>query len=310
MRTNLVSKFAIVFGVSVACAALGTGCSSADTPEDTLQAEDAVTTDGDWSGFTGGQCVHGVYQFYLHRFDIDLTGTCAQEGNVGSCENCGACMIWESAAVRPSSKLFNRYSWGSTKPQTYDIVVYPPLSGTGPGHVAAVDHLASSNDSDWRKLYVMDSNYVGYEEKAPKVHTVSRAPYGFYRLKSLDHGYATSPSGEFAFSSRGKVADYDCVNIDEPADHSAIFSDDYFCSKSNLGMKWSHAGEISGMDCTRTAEPKETGGTWSDNYICLPKSSKYTFTWSDSGKIAGQDCTNWNETTATSFGDNYLCATH
>jgi MYXO-CTERM domain-containing protein len=174
------------------------GCASpaADDPqEEPGQTADAVTAQGDWTGFTGGQCVHGVYQFYLHRFGLSLTGACAQPGNLGTCQNCGACMIWKSSAVAPSPSLFNKYDFGTTTPRTYDIVVYPPKSGTGPGHVAAVDHLEGSDPGDWHNLYVMDSNYVGYEQKASQVHTVSRAPYGFYRLKSLDVKENTPPRG-------------------------------------------------------------------------------------------------------------------
>ena len=133
-------------------ALLGAGCISPaaeDPPEALGDVAQAVVAQGDWSGFTGGQCVHGVYQFYLHRFGIDLLGTCAQPGNLGNCQNCGACMMWQSSIVAPDPKLFNRYDWGTTMPQTYDIAVYPPKSGTGPGHVACVAHLESADPGAW-----------------------------------------------------------------------------------------------------------------------------------------------------------------
>ncbi len=143
---------------------------------------------GDWTGFTDGQCVHGVYQFYLHRYGISLPGACAEGSNVGNCENCGACMIWEGNAVHPPASLFNRYDWGTTMPQTYDIVVYPPkTAAVGPGHVACVDHIDGSDPSHWQSMYVMDTNWYGNEKMATSVHTVTRAPYGIYRLKSLDN---------------------------------------------------------------------------------------------------------------------------
>jgi hypothetical protein len=36
-----------------------------------------------------------------------------------------------------------------------------------------------------KTIYVMDDNYVGHEQKAPKPHTVSSTPYGWYHLKKL-----------------------------------------------------------------------------------------------------------------------------
>lgn len=167
-------------------------CSAPSGPPDegpahaTGTVSEAVTAVGDWKGFTDGQCVHGLYTFYSSRFGISLPGACLPPGNVDNCEDCGACMIWKSAAVHPDPKLFDRYAWGTAMPQTYDIVVYPPkTTAVGYGHVAAVDHMESNDPGNWQALYVMDSNYVAPLQMAKQVHTVSRAPYGFYHLKSL-----------------------------------------------------------------------------------------------------------------------------
>ncbi|HEX7666627.1 MAG TPA: CHAP domain-containing protein [Polyangiaceae bacterium] len=186
--------WAAALGILTATSFGVVGCASnapvGDGESATSTSEEAVTgAVGDWTGFTNGQCVHGVYQFFLNRYGISLLGTCAQAGNLGICQNCGACMIWESATINPPKSLFNKYTFGSTMPQTYDIVVYPPRGGVlGPGHVAAVDHMsAGAAADDWQHMYVMDTNWNDDEKMATAVHTVTRAPYGIFRLKSLDH---------------------------------------------------------------------------------------------------------------------------
>jgi hypothetical protein len=180
---------------------------------------------GNWTGFTAGQCVHGLYQFYLARYGISLTGTCAH-ATVGNCESCGACMIWKGPNVEPPASLFHKYAWGTTMPQTYDIVVYPPRTAAlGPGHVAAVDHMTSSNPAAWQNLYVMDSNYFGGETLAKSVHTVSRAPYGIFRLKSLDVAPNAAPRGYLDTANCTTIAGW---TQDKNAATKAIFADLYF----------------------------------------------------------------------------------
>ncbi len=205
------------------CASAPDGDSSA-----TGTSSEAVTgAVGDWTGFTAGQCVHGVYAFYKYRYGITLEGTCAH-ATVGNCESCGACMIWEGPNVEPPASLFNKYAWGTTTPKTYDIVVYPPVSAAvGPGHVACVDHMTSSNPAAWEDLYVMDSNYYGNDAVATAVHTVSRAPYGIFRLKSLD----VAPPPDAA--PHGNLDAASCTSIsgwaqDPTAPNAAIFADLYF----------------------------------------------------------------------------------
>ncbi|MDB4995568.1 MAG: putative exported peptidase [Myxococcaceae bacterium] len=204
--------------------------SCASTPEEDPEATGATSEAvsgavGNWTGFTSGQCVHGVYQFYLNRYGISLPGTCAH-ATVGNCQSCGACMIWKGPNVEPPASLFNKYAWGTTTPQTYDIVVYPPrTAAVGPGHVACVDHMTSSNPAAWQNLYVMDSNYFGGETMATSVHTVSRAPYGIFRLKSLDVAPNAAP--------KGFLDGADCTSIsgwaqDPSAATTKIFTDLYF----------------------------------------------------------------------------------
>jgi MYXO-CTERM domain-containing protein len=212
------------------------GCAITPQDETDSTSADAVSgAVGNWSGMTAGQCVHGVYSFYANRFGIALEGTGAQGGNIGNCEFEGACMIWESARVEPTEvastkSKFNKYAWGTTMPQTYDIVVYPPrTAGLGPGHVAAVDHMASSNPAAWEQLYVMDSNYYGGERLATAVHTVSRAPYGIFRLKSLDH----APAKPTDVAPKGQIDSTACTGVagwaqDTTAPTASIFTDVYF----------------------------------------------------------------------------------
>lgn len=303
LLVGLATAFAVVSVASIGCQA------NTEIEDDVGEVSQAVTARGNWSGFTGGQCVHGVYQFYEHRFGISLTGTCAQGGDIGNCANCGACMIWKSNAVRPDPKLFNRYAWGSVMPQTYDIVVYAPRSGRGPGHVACVDHMDSKSASDWQSLYVMDSNYFEYEKMASQVHTVSRASYGIYRLKSLEKKKAEScdrTTGDFTFSCDGPSKGKSCLSLAVPGGTS--FGDNYLCSTYGMGLRWSSEGPISGMSCSHITEAAaDKPAAWKDTYLCAPPQTVYAFSWSNSGAIAGKTCVQWNEPLAKSFGDDYLC---
>jgi hypothetical protein len=215
------------------------GCAITPQEDADGSSADAVSgAVGNWKGMTAGQCVHGVYSFYAARYGISLEGTGAQGGNIGNCEFEGACMIWKSARVEPTEvastkSKFVKYDWGTTMPQTYDIVVYPPrTAGLGPGHVAAVDHMASSNPAAWEHLYVMDSNYYGGEKLATAVHTVSRAPYGIFRLKSLDHGGSSTPK-PVDVAPKGYIDSAACTGIagwaqDTTAPTASISTDIYF----------------------------------------------------------------------------------
>ena len=237
VKVGALCSFAGAVLSLAACAS--TPDTSTSDPEATGTSADAVTgAVGDWTGFTAGQCVHGVYQFYLHRYGISLEGTCAH-ATVGNCESCGACMIWEGANINPPAALFNKYAWGTTMPQTYDIVVYPPrTAAVGPGHVAAVDHMTSTDPAAWQDLYVMDSNYFGGETMATAVHTVSRAPYGIFRLKSLEPVASTAPRGFLDTASCTTIGGW---SQDTSSAATAIFTDLYFGGpagdKSAVGIR-------------------------------------------------------------------------
>jgi MYXO-CTERM domain-containing protein len=113
----------------------------------------------------------------------------------------------------------------------------------------------------------------------------------------------------FAFSAAGPIDGMTCVNVDEPSDPDT-WSDNYFCSDSDLGMVWSSAGPIDGMDCTLVSESaEEQADAWSDNYLCLPKSSDYAFSWSSAGPIDGKSCVRWYDHAEKSdtWLDNWLC---
>jgi hypothetical protein len=185
LRRVSVGLLVAMFG-SLACSVDDGGPFPGGDPEATDEVAQAVTTKGDWSAYGNGQCVAGAYTFYSKRYGVSLTPTGVQTSSIGACKYLGACMIWMSSKVRPASSKWNRYAWGSVMPQTYDMVIYPPTSSNGYGHVASVDHMEGGDKNAYQKLYIMDSNFISHEKKSPYIHTFNLKPYGFYRLKSLD----------------------------------------------------------------------------------------------------------------------------
>lgn len=116
-------------------------------------------------------------------------------------------------------------------------------------------------------------------------------------------------AGLFTFSCDGAQSGQSCVNLDEPADPHT-WADNFLCTATNWGIRWSSAGPIAGMTCTNIAEPAEPlAAAWSDDYLCVPPQSPIALSWSSAGPLAGQTCVNFNETAdlANSWGDNYLC---
>jgi len=116
--------------------------------------------------------------------------------------------------------------------------------------------------------------------------------------------------GQFTFSCDGEEPGLHCLNVDEPQDPES-WSDNYFCSKRDLGMKWSVSGPVPGMDCTAVFEAADPqAGAWSDDYLCLPKQSPWAFSYSSAGPIAGKSCVQWNEPADLdqSWSDNYVCS--
>ncbi len=99
-----------------------------------------------------------------------------------------------------------------------------------------------------------------------------------------------------------------CVAIVEPSDPHT-WTDNFLCTTTDLGLRWSVAGPIAGMRCTKVyeeAEPPEHA--WHDNWLCLPMNSKYELTWSQAGPKPGWACVQWDEPADPhAWSDNYLC---
>ncbi|HEX7667889.1 MAG TPA: CHAP domain-containing protein [Polyangiaceae bacterium] len=197
MNRSLVS-FAKVAITLVATSGLLMACSAApeendgstDDGSNASYASDeeeltSSTVDGDWRKFPNGQCLVAVQGFYPAKFGVSLP--VAGPGSYGSCASYGACKLWVDPAKEPSSSEWERIpNDGKHKPVTYDLIVYPPISGDPWGHIASVDHV------DGKNIYVMDSNYVAHERKAPLPHTVSWPAFGWYHLKKLGPSPAAS----------------------------------------------------------------------------------------------------------------------
>lgn len=145
----------------------------------------SATTVGDWKLLpTGQECLAAIQMFYPAKFkaSVPLAGTEWK----GECAPHGACHIWLDKI--PDPDVWERIPNDGTRlPTTYDMIVYPPISGDPWGHIAAVDHV------EGKTIYVMDDNYVAHHAKSTHPHTVSWKAYGWYHLKKL--GGSPAPSG-------------------------------------------------------------------------------------------------------------------
>jgi hypothetical protein len=165
-----------------AAAALALGLAAAPA-----HASTCVPPTVDWSDFPGGyQCIVGVDHFILNHWGLTFPATGGHPGKDG-CAELGACIEWVDDL--PDKNTWNRHDWGSVPGQPYDILIFPPSGNNAYGHAAAFDHMDGST------LYVMDDNWDGNENKSCSwaghegwVHSIgpSYAPYGFYRLKTLE----------------------------------------------------------------------------------------------------------------------------
>lgn len=177
---SLVSLVA-VSGLLVACSAEDQSTEDDGSSAQYGNSEDELTSttvDGDWRKFPNGQCLVAVQEFYPAKFGAHVP--IAGPGSYGSCAAFGACKIWVDPPNRPNPDEWERIpNDGKHKPVTYDLIVYPPISGDPWGHIASVDHVEGKN------IYVMDSNYVAHERKAQFPHTVSWPAFGWYHLKKL-----------------------------------------------------------------------------------------------------------------------------
>lgn len=177
-----------VSSLLVACAAAPEDDNDDGSNATYASGEEELTssrTDGDWRKFPNGQCLVAVQGFYPAKFGVNLP--VAGPGSYGSCASYGACKLWVDPAKRPDSDQWERIpNDGKHTPVTYDLIVYPPIGGDPWGHIASVDHV------EGKTIYVMDSNYVAHETKAPHPHTVSWPAFGWYHLKKL--GASPAPS--------------------------------------------------------------------------------------------------------------------
>ncbi|MFO0594149.1 MAG: M15 family metallopeptidase [Myxococcaceae bacterium] len=116
-------------------------------------------------------------------------------------------------------------------------------------------------------------------------------------------------AGAFTFSCDGVQPGQVCVNVDEPADPDT-WGDNFVCTASDFGFRWSFTGPIAGMDCTATPEGAESNpAIWADNFFCAPPQSPWKFSWSSAGPIAGRTCVGFNEPTDPhTWNDNFLCS--
>lgn len=169
MRTSL---FVVPFIAALAC--------STRTNDAYSQGAAALESDAqaDWSGFPDGvQCLVGIQLFYPNRFGAHIPS--ARNWDTGTCAAEGACHIWIDDI--PDSSAWERIANdGTSVPSPYDVVVFPETSANPWGHIAAVDHVDESGN-----IFVMDDNYNSDERRAARPHTVWRAPYGWYHLRSL-----------------------------------------------------------------------------------------------------------------------------
>jgi hypothetical protein len=156
------------------------------------------------------------------------------------------------------------------------------------GHAIGLDHSSDTNA-------VMFASYSGLRRNLAHddvMGIISR--YGDRR--------------KLSWNSSGPIPGKWCTFIDEGADPDS-WTDNYFCSDVNEGIRWSNSGPISGMRCTQITEPAEPAAhTWNDNYICVPTSSSLNFTWAYDGPILGKQCVSWNEFgDPHTWDDNFLC---
>jgi hypothetical protein len=140
----------------------------------------------DWSKFPGGyQCIVGVQKFTQAEWGATMPATGGAPAKDG-CAALGACLEWVDDL--PDHAVWNRHDWGSVPAQAYDVLIFPPTATNAYGHAAVYDHEASGT------VFVMDDNWDGNQSKSCAwaghegwVHSVTGyAPYGFYRLKSLE----------------------------------------------------------------------------------------------------------------------------
>jgi hypothetical protein len=135
-----------------------------------------------------------------------------------------------------------------------------------------------------------------------------RASYDWLKTWMNSHEAPLPPAflpDTLSWSYTGPIAGQHCVLINEPSD-APFWSDNYLCSRTDLGLRWSFAGPIAGMACTQFSEPADPN-TWSDNYVCSPVD--YGLTWQNySPPPRDMHCTQIIEPSELPYWfDNWLC---
>ena len=146
---------------------------------------------------------------------------------------------------------------------------------------------------------VLSDHATGYHS-SPEVD-----PYAYIEANKVCS--CDRSSGIFTFSCDGAQAGQSCVNVNEPADPSS-WSDNFFCSTPDIGLKWSSEGKLAGLDCVAVEETVgPVPAAWKNNYLCVDEQLPYKLAFSMSGPLPGQNCVAWNEPAAASWQDNFLC---
>jgi hypothetical protein len=178
-----------LLATSLIAMTLGLGACAAGTDSNALEEDGEEQVDAEYSAFTsssktvgdwsklqtGYECLAALQYFYPAKFGVSLP--VAGPGWYGNCAPHGACHLWLDK--RPDSDEWERITTG--EPETYDLIVYPPIGNDIWGHIAAVDHVENG------KIFVMDDNYVAHHVKSKVPHTVGWPQYGWYHLKKLGH---------------------------------------------------------------------------------------------------------------------------
>jgi hypothetical protein len=179
----------LLLSSTAACSSGGSlGNDGESASKRTSAFKSTTTMVGDWRDLPSGyQCYVGMYYFYQKHFGVTMPY--APETQVGDCAPEGACHLWLDG--QPSADAWDRHENGDGEPTTYDMIVYPPVTGNAYGHVAGVDHVENG------LIYVMDDNFVADLAKSESPHTVGTTPYGWYHLRSapLDPGQVGACSG-------------------------------------------------------------------------------------------------------------------
>lgn len=85
------------------------------------------------------------------------------------------------------------------------------------------------------------------------------------------------------------------------------WGDNYLCTNTNVGFKFSENGPIQGLKCLNMTEPSYR--VWNDNYLCWNPESGYDFNWSSRGippGIPAELSLHVKEVATSPWDDNYL----